>query len=182
MKKVLVQLWICHALDRGKRLSPFWQKQVSASPALREFARSVGAWDRLLKTPLEPGPAPVPDGLHASIMKALRQSRAGDIRAETERHASTKAAGFRWGLATAVLLLVAIGGWVVMNHQGQQMGQGGLVALSAQDQFALPAVGPVVEQLASNGVAILRFPINRQLEDLSHDLRETAQFLVASLP
>jgi hypothetical protein len=182
MKELLARFMVSRSLDCGRPLSRFWRRQVSASPDLERFEDAVREWDCRLKKPDGFGPSETPPGLHAGIMRAVRESR----REEAVAGAGWPSFGLalRYGVATALLVLLALGVWLSATRHGQGSGWPAAVreSVPAEVSSALPAVGPVVEQLATNGVALLRFPMNRQMEELSQDLRQTAQFLLASLP
>jgi hypothetical protein len=184
MKKLLARFLVSSSLDHGKPLSRFWRKQVSASPELEDFQRSVQEWDRQLKEPVGFGPSEVPPGLHAGIMQAVRESRREQAVEGGGWPSFRLAAGLRYGVATALLVLLALGVWLPVNRhiQGGGLRATARESVPAEVSSTLPAVAPVVEQLATNGVALLRFPMNRQMEELSQGFQQTAQFLLASLP
>jgi hypothetical protein len=184
MKKLLTRFMISNSLDQGRPLTRFWRKRVLASPEAERFQSAAQEWDRRLKEPVPLDPAVVPPGLHAGIMRAVRESRREKEAEETGPLSFGVATFFRYGVAALLLGLLASGVWLSTNRLRPRGGlpAAGRERIPAEVASALPTVGPVVEQLATNGVALLRFPMNRQVEDLSRDLRQAAQFLLASLP
>jgi hypothetical protein len=179
MNKLIAKLKISSALNDGTPLSGFWQKQVSGSPDLEQFQQSAQALDGRLKQPLAPISGETPATLHLGIMRAVRQARA---EAEMDQAATMPfgvAALLRWAATAALVFLLAAGSWLALHHHST--GRPPTVANNGAAP-SLPSVGPVVEQLAADGAALVSLPMNRQLEGLSRDVRETAQFLLASLP
>ncbi len=182
MKNALLKFVLSNALNRGRPLSPFWRKLAEASPDAAAFERRAAELDRRLRR-LVPADA-APAGLHAGIMRAVREEQAELLRTPQASSASSLSPVLRWACATAAVALLGLALWVALRPWG---GQGGGVPQAPElvrrvETAPLPCISPLVEQLASNSVAILGAPVNRQIEDLSRDLRETAQFLLASLP
>ena len=182
MKHALLKFVISNALNRGRPLSPFWRKLAETSPDAAAFERRAAELDRRLRQPAHADAAPA--GLHAGIMRAVREDHAELIRTPQAPLASSLTPVLRWTCATAAVALLGLALWVALRPSG---GQGSRVLPAPElvrrtETAPLPCISPLVEQLASNSVAILGAPVNRQIEDLSRDLRETAQFLLASLP
>ena len=179
MKKLLAKFKISSALNSGIPLRGFWRKQVSATPELEQFEQSARELERLLKQPAGQGGSVPSPSLHASIMRAVRQSGVTERQDKSVSLAPGLPGCFRWGLAAALVVGLGIGGWLVL---GPLADGGGQPVAKMETGPALPAVGPVMEQLATNGVAILTLPMTRQIEGLRRDVHETTQFLLASLP
>ncbi|MCX6905691.1 MAG: hypothetical protein NTW03_19860 [Verrucomicrobia bacterium] len=177
MKNLFLKFKISSSLNRGVSLSPFWRGQVSASPELQSFAQSALELDRKLRQPAGPDASALPPTLHAGIMRAVRRSQPAAAGAAPAF--SVLPAVLRWGLATTMGLALAVGGWQAFFHRDATTTP---AVTGVEAGLALPAIGPAMAQLATDGMAMLNRPMTRQGEDLSRDLRETAQFLLASLP
>jgi len=178
MKNLLLKFKISSSLNRGVSLSPFWREQVSASPELQSFAQSALELDRKLRQPAGPDASALPPTLHAGIMRAVRRSQPA-ASAGAAPAFSVLPAVLRWGLATAMGLALAVGGWQAFFHRDATTTP---TVAGVEAGLALPAIGPAMAQLATDGMAMLNLPMTRQVEGFSRDLRETAQFLLASLP
>jgi hypothetical protein len=177
MKKFFLQFIISRSLDSAAPLSAFWKKWIARSPELERFERQARTLDQRLKQRVEGRDAAVPHSLHASIMRAVRESRP-EPRALGGSTAWGISPGLRWGMAAAGLLLLGAGLWLGPHDWALPGGR----AARSSNLASLPAVGPLTEQLTSNGLAVITLPLTRQMEDLSRNMQETAQFLLASLP
>jgi hypothetical protein len=178
MKTLLTKFMVSRSLDTGAPLSGFWKKRMARSPELEQFERAARALDSQLK---KPGPAAepaLPPSLHASIMRAVRTAQARP-QAEAGDEAGWNLTPLLGpALVTAALLLVGTSAWLVLDPWGQT----GRRHARNPSVAAWPAAAPLAEQLTSNGVAALRESLAQPIENLSRDVRETAQFLLASLP
>ncbi len=178
MKKLLARFMISRSLDTGAPLSSYWRNYVSRSPELTQFEQAARAWDRRLKEAADTPETPAPTSLHASIMRAVRENRVSSPGAAKAESGWDPASVLNWGLATAVLLLVGAALWLAVDPSGRSSGQPNPILAGP----AWPAVGPLAEQVTTNGIAALTLPLTRQMEGLTRDVHETAQFLLASLP
>lgn len=178
MKALFTKFKILNCLDQGAALPNFWRKRVRGTPELERYAKSARRLDERLRQPAGPGPFEPPADLQADIMREVRRAQSrGPAGAEAPRLRQL-VPGLRWGLAAALVLGVGLAASLALHWTGHlALPPGG-----RQARGPLPTVAPLVEQVASSGAAVLSRPMNRQLEDLSRDLRETAQFLLASVP
>jgi hypothetical protein len=184
MKNVLLKFIISNELNRSGRLSGFWRELVARSPEAARFERRVNELDRRLRQPADHDGGRTVPGLHALIMQAVRADRARRAQAERDTSLAAAVPFARWAWASAVGVSLGFGLWLAFWQMAGPGDSGpASPALARQaDGLPLPSVPPLVEQLASNGVVIISGPMTRQLDDLARDLRETAQFLLASLP
>jgi len=178
MKKLLIKFKVSRSLDTGAPLSSLWRRWISGSPELEQFSQAARDLDEQLKQRADAPEPAAPPSLHSSIMRAVRASRISGRQAAEDQAGLGSSPALRWGLATALLLLAGTGTWLAFDHWGPPGGQG----VRHMDVTALPAVGPLAEQITTNGLAMLTLPMAEQMEDLSRNVRETAQFLLASLP
>jgi hypothetical protein len=178
MKMLIAKFKILAALDRGAALSAFWRRRVAATPELERFSESARQLDGLLRQPAGAGALEPPADLQACIMRAGRQERPSGRVSARARGLEGWAPALGWGLAAALFLGAGLGAWLVFRPTGS----GPFPWAGARAAGPLPTVAPLVEQVARSGAAMLSQPMNRQLEELSRDLNETAQFLLASLP
>jgi hypothetical protein len=184
MKTYLAKLLVSLGLDQGRPLSRFWRKQVSRSSEVRTFAAAAQHLDRLLREPLDQQTSDTPADLHSDIMQAVRANRPQAVRERASGSRGGAALVWRWGFATVLVVLVIAGSWAAWHrHLPSRDRQTAPVgSVGAGSLAGLPSVGSMVEGLATNGVALLNTPMQRQIDDLSQNLRQTAQFLLASLP
>ncbi len=177
MKKLLIQFLVSRSLDTGRPLRGLWRRWISRSADLARFEQAARELHHRLKEPVPGTEHAPPSTLHASIMRAVRESWS-----ESGVEVGDTAWGFtpalRWGTAAAGLVLLAVSLWLGRNHWSPPGGR----TVQGGNLTALPAVGPLAEQVTTNGIAVLTLPLNRQIEGLARDLQETAQFLLASLP
>jgi hypothetical protein len=196
MKKLLARFMVSAALDRGAPLSPFWRRRLTGSRSLQEFEQSARDLDQLLREPARPEPGDLPASLHESIMGAVRKSatapqeeRPAAVFWATAPQEERPAAVFwgpspwlRWGAATALVLLAALGVWrTVLRQPPNSLAPATEPHLAAAPP-SLPGMGLLLDQVAADGAAFLSRPLERPMEEFSRDMRETAQFLMASLP
>jgi hypothetical protein len=178
MKTLLTKFMVSRSLDTGAPVSGFWKKRMAGSPELEQFERAARALDGQLK---KPGPSAEPDlppSLHASIMRAVRAAQASPHPEAGDEAAWNLTPLLGPGLVAAALLLLGASVWLALDPWGQT----GRRNARNPSVAAWPAAAPLAEQLTSHSVTVLRESLSQPIENLSRDVRETAQFLLASLP
>jgi hypothetical protein len=167
MKTWLSKYRLSNALDAREALAPARREELLGSPRVRQFERTLVALDGALKN-ASPRPE-APPGLHASIMRAVRNADAPEpVRARTVLR--------RWLPAPAfALLLVA---WWVFSHQSTPSGSSAESRVMSDAASALE-LGETITYSAPQAMLL---PLSDEWENLSRDLDRTTEFLLASLP
>lgn len=163
MKSWLTKFRISNALDDANAA----QKQVlprgNYSEEIRQFEETARLLDRRLKS-AQPAQT-VPDGLHDSVMRAVR----GASRDQERQSARTV---LRWLPAPALALLIVGGVWWMLNR-------------SEPESQSLATAGAALErshQLTQQAPAAVLAPLSQEMESLNRDIRNAVEFLVASVP
>ena len=197
MKTWFIKLKILEALDQGRPLTGFWRRGVRRSRELSEFERGARCLEESLRASGAALPPPLAEELHASIMREVRQaagsvspaaspsrpSRSGWIeRTLIER--LTVAAWPRWATATALALFVAVGVWLAWPGMKTESNHPNQPVLAVQNgvEPGLPSPWGMWEHLVTNSPTLAGEPYASQVEALSKDMRNAADFLLASLP
>jgi len=160
MKAWLNQFKISDSLD-DKDVRMQMPKQAKTDN-LRQFRDSLRSLDRRLKSD-QPTP-PVPDGLHHSVMQAVRA-----VSKESERRFAVR--NLRWLPATATALLVVTGGLWILNRP--EPSPQPLAAAAALEQG---------QQLTQQAPVAVLAPLSKEMENLSRDFRSAVEMLIASVP
>jgi hypothetical protein len=184
MRHFFARLVISNSLSTGRPLSRFWRSRILNSPALQEHERRARQLHQALAKPRPDSSPEVAASVQARIMRAIRASSEQDFRLEPGGFAVGWKHSGSWAMAVGAALVLLGGAWLVVFRPflGSRPGPALPETVHNGIGAALPSVIPVVEHLATNGLALLSQPMNRQIEDLSQDVRETARFLLASLP
>jgi hypothetical protein len=167
MKSWFVRWRVSAALDEGRAPWPWLRRWANRSRDLRTIEPEMIELDRALRRTV-PRQEP-PASLHHSVMHAVRAS---ETRAPERRaHAIP-----RW-LPAPVLAAAAVAVIWLVSHQTVQQPVPDAQALSTATT-ALEAGG----QFAEAAPAVVVAPLSDELQRLNQDLRNTAQFLLASVP
>jgi len=175
MKTWHAKFKISSALDEPK---PSGSPAPAASAELHHFEQSLQQLDRELKVPQPP--ATVPAGLHASIMRAVRQTaRERTTTAEPPR-ATFKLA---WLAAPALAVLVLVGLLArSVFHQPQVEVQPVLVAANAPTFAATAAASLDLSGAVARVVPTALAPLQQELEFVRQDVRKASEVIFAALP
>lgn len=171
MKTLFAKFKISSALDESKVPTP-----ESGDADIRKFAESLRSLDRRLKD--SRSRARVPEGLHGSVMRAVRQiAREQATEAEPQR-----APWFRpaWLAGPALALLVLVAVWW-FNH-GAVSDQPTVAVLPTQPSIAGATELLEVGGQAQKATAVALSPLSAEVEYLKQDLQNATKFLLASLP
>jgi hypothetical protein len=166
MKTLLAKFRISNALDKE---SPERSRSdhSAASGGLNEFAQRTAAVDRALRRP--PATPSVDARLHQSIMRA--------VRANANAHAKDVAPSPKIWLITGVTAIAALCILVIVRHgTPAPQSDGSQTFAAAQDVFDMGA------QVSRSMPAAVVAPLSNELASVDHDIRNTTQFLLASLP
>ena len=167
MKAWFARMRISVALKAGARPSESLRRTISSSEKPGDLEQEMTALDRALK---ETAPKlQAPPSLHRSIMLAVQ---AVERPAETPRGWSF----LKWLPAPALVMLALLVAWYA---------QRGPVRPPAPNPQSLAAATTALEmggQMAQAMPSAVVAPLVAELERLSRDLDNTAQFLLASLP
>jgi len=162
MKTLLARFRISNALDDANPA----RKQVSRrsrSEEARQFEETSRLLDCRLKS-VQPVQT-VPDGLHESVMNAVRSAS----RTQEQQFAPKM---LRWLPAPALALLIV--GWIWWAFNREE-----------QEPQSLTTAGAVLEQsyeLTRQAPAAVLAPLSNEMESLNRDFRNAVDFLVASVP
>jgi len=163
MKMWLTKFRISNALDDANPAPEKVLPHGSQSEDVRQFEETARLLDRRLKS-AQPAQT-VPDGLHDSVMRAVRSaSRA------CERQSAPKV--LRWLPVPALALLIVGGIWWMLNR-------------SQPESQSLATAGAALErshQLTQQAPAAVLAPLSKEMESLNRDFRNAVEFLVASVP
>jgi hypothetical protein len=129
--------------------------------ASRDAKRLDVEVDQRLRAGVTP-PSEPPPWLHASIMNGVRQQ------------AEVRPVASRWRLVWAlpVVVVAILVGWLVFRPTAPQAGR-----LASGDTPA-----PVLSEVAWQGATLAVQPLDDELTNLTHDLKRTQEFLLASVP
>lgn len=166
MKSIIRQFRLSAALDDGAR-----DTRLKEGGGDEPFIRELASLEPRLKAP-QPRPA-VPPELHDAIMDKVRQAAlvrppAPELEAETFWSGVTAVwrRGALWMAPASAAVLVA--GLLIAAHFMRQ-------------QPALPAAEKPARELAGLPTTVLS-PLSIELENLDRDLKNTTEFLLASVP
>jgi hypothetical protein len=161
MKSLLTKWRISAALDSGQPLPESLQREIAADPELQRFARKSEALGQTLQN-VQPSVPP----LHDSIMRA--------VRAAARREEPRTAPVWSWlatsGAVAAVVALCLY--WGVVRPR--------VVAARALNE-----PGIVLDNCARMPATMPSFamaPLSNEWARVDHNLQDTAQVLMASLP
>jgi len=169
MKNWLTKLSLSFHLDSRKPIPPRLQQRIDASPELHRFAQaSAGVHDRLKAS--HPTCQP-PPSLHRSIMHEIQNSRRTEIPKKTAR--------LVW-LPASLVAVFALGllSWLHVSPAPTPALTQPVPQTLAQAAVVLDSG----EQLTSTLPDSLLAPLSQELQRLNHDLDQTGQLLLASLP
>lgn len=184
MKKLFVQYVVSNSLNKKRPLPKFWRKLVSSSRDLEELEASARRLDHRLRQPPRSQPEQPPPTLHPAIMRAV--SRVEKAESRPGPAPSWRISPFLRG-ASAVVLALVLGAafWLWQDRHLHRPGQESSPLLAQNDPALparLPALWTLLDEISTNGPALLAGPWSRQVGALSNDMREAAQFILASLP
>ncbi len=174
MKTLFAKFKISSALDESK--SQTTEPGEAGSPEVRSFGESLRSLDQRLKDSRPRDGAP--EGLHGSVMRAVRQTAQ-----ERATQAEPKAASwFRpaWLAAPALVLLALATVW--WFNRGTAPDQPTVAVGPAQPSIAGAAELLEVGGQAQKATAVALSPLSAEAEFLKQDLQNVAEFLLASLP
>ncbi len=186
MKKLFAKYAISNALNEGRPLARFWRKMVSSSHDLEEFEQSARRLDQLLKRPPQSQPDQTPPTLHSSIMRAVRRAETAERGQEAWAPSWAFSPLLRGAAVSVLALLLAAGLWLWLDRSGHRDHQIALRPPPTRNEPALPAQLPalwtLLDEISTNGSSLLVEPWSRQVGALSNDVRDAAQFILASVP
>jgi len=186
MKKLFAKYVISNFLNEGRPLTKFWRKLISSSRDLEEFEESAQRLDHLLRRPPGSQADQTPPALHSSIMQAVRRAEPAGRRQETTALSWAFAPLLRGTVASVLALILGAGIWLWLNGSAHWNHQGSWLSGPTQNEPALPARLPAfwtfLDEISTNGPALLVAPWSRQMGALSNDVRDAAQFILASVP
>jgi hypothetical protein len=169
MMTLLTKFRLSNALDdKSGPIPASLAKQIDSCPDLREFAQSTAALESALKKSID---VPVADEtLHRSIMRAVRATA-------MEPPQKRAPLGLRLGVALGGLAALAVCLAVRPPWDG----------VRAQSSDAQKnAVAQVVQEIdgaLSHPVPVrVVAPLSNEWASVDHDIRNTTQFILASLP
>jgi hypothetical protein len=162
MKSWLSKWKISAALDSGQPLPESLRRKIDADPELQRFAQRAQALGQTLRSPPPSGP---PD-FHDSIMRAVRSS----ARAEQPRRVPV----WSWLAASGAVAAVAVACLYLSSLRPK-----------VERREALD--GPVKilkmgENISTTVPSFAMSPLSNEWAHVDHDLQDTAQVLLASLP
>lgn len=168
MKTWLAKFRISTALDRGEGLRASSADGRLSSPEVRRFEASLRALDTRLRAGRPPVTAP--DGLHASIMRAVRAE------ASASRDAR-QALLWRWLPVPVTALALGLGVWWFGSRIPST-----LEPAAAQPLVAAAAALEQSHQWTERAPGAALAPLTQELESLRRDVRGAMAFLMASVP
>jgi hypothetical protein len=163
MKMWLTKFRISNALDDANAARKQVLPRGSQSEDVSQFEETARLLDRRLKS-AQPAQT-VPDGLHDSVLRAVR----GAARAQERQFTGT----ILHRLPAPALALLIVGGvWWMLNR-------------SEPESQSLATAGAALErshQLTQQAPAAVLAPLSQEMESLNRDFRNAVEFLVASVP
>jgi len=154
MKSWWTKFRISNALDSGKPLPASLRQKIAADPELERFAR-----------PLRSLP-PVNPALHDSIMRA--------VRASARRERPQPASALSWLAASSILAALAVVCLWMVHPDSAPSGRPTL------DQPLM--LLEMSEQMTATMPSLVMAPLSNEWARVNHDVQETTQILLASLP
>jgi hypothetical protein len=171
MKNWLIQFKISNALNERAPLPPAVGRAMARSEGARQFAENSTALGHALKSQL-PEPA-VSAPLHTAIMRAVRAAR---VESSMERHAPW----LRWVPVSSFALVILLGVFLAIQfsaNPGAKPRPADLRPLAdASDALELGG------NLVSEAPAVAISPLSDEMQKINHNLSDTGQFLLATLP
>ena len=157
----LTKFRISTALDAGKPLPDSLRKKIAADPELERFVKQTEALGHS-----RPALPPSDPSMHDTIMRA--------VRASTRRERPQRAPVLSWLTASVALVALALVGALLVRLHG------GLPGRQMMDQADL--VLEMSETMPTNVPSLVMAPLSDEWTRVNHDVRGTAQILLASLP
>ena len=162
MRTWLAKFRISAALDRARARGRNTCSGTSECEEVNRFAASVQSLDRQLRGAELP---PAPTGLHASVMRAVRVAG--------QSHEPRAASSMLWWLpASAVALIAALVLWQPGSRRSAESDTLA-VATAALEQS---------QELSQKAPSVALGPLSEEMNLLNQDLRNTIEFLMASVP
>jgi hypothetical protein len=170
MKKLLAKFRISNALD--KEIAPDSQREkIDPSSGARNFAQRAAVLDRALRVP--PSISPADATLHNSIMRAVRAS------ANAQKIVPTRASNKIW-LAMTSAAFAAICVWLLVRPSAPILPS--RADESSQTLAAAQNVLDMSAEVSRSMPAAVVGPLSNELASVDHDIRNTTQFVLATLP
>ncbi|HEX3719857.1 MAG TPA: hypothetical protein VH595_18050 [Verrucomicrobiae bacterium] len=170
MKKLLAKFRISNALD--KESAPDSQREKIEAPSeARDFAQRAVALDRALRVP--PSVSPTDATLHNSIMRAVRAS------AKPSETVPTGASNKIW-LAMTSGAFAAVCVWLLVRPSAPILPS--RADESSQTLAAAQNVLDMSAEVSRSMPAAVVGPLSNELASVDHDIRNTTQFVLATLP
>lgn len=167
MKNWFAKFKISAALDASPATSPD-KSSGSTNEEVRRFETSLKALDRRLKSAAVS--QPVPAGLHAGTMQALRAVRVPKPAARPNL--------LRWWPAPALAALIIFSGWLALSRFTPHKPQAAHKPKPNTLTVAINSGRNLTQAAPSEALA----PLAKELDLLNLDLRNALNFLVASVP
>lgn len=174
MKTWYAKFKISSALDETK---PATLEQTATSPELLRFEASLRRLDGELRDS-RPS-AVVPEGLHASVMRAVREVSRKQTAGDQPRRASFKLA-WLWAPALAVLL-GGLFAWSVLRPRGVD-NQPVIVAEITPSLAAAAAASLDLSESVARVVPAALAPLQQELELAHRDMHKASELIFAALP
>ncbi len=172
MKKLLAKFRLSNALDEkpGEPIPDSLGEKINASPELRDFAQRTSVLDRALR---RPPAAPVADpALHHSIMRAVRDSISAEEPAPRRMPMGI-------GVATAFAFVAVIGLWLAARPPAHRLATGQSEEQNLAVARNLMEIGGEISRSVPPAMVA---PLSNEWACVDHDVRDTTQFILASLP
>jgi hypothetical protein len=161
MKSWLSKWRISAALDAGKPWPESLRRKIAADPDLERFAKRTQVLGETLRS-LPPSAPP----LHDSIMRAVRASARAEQSRRVPRLSWLAASGTVAALAVVCVYLI----FIHMKPPARQALDGPALVLEMS------------EHMSSNMTSYVMSPLSDEWARVDHDLQDTKQVLLASLP
>ncbi len=174
MKTLFAKFKISSALDEAK---PSVSKQPAVSPELRRFEASLRRLDGDLKSSRPT--VVLPEGLHASVMRAVREASLKRTANDQPQRAPFKLA-WLWTPALAVLL-GGLFAWSVLRPRGVD-NQPVLVAEITSSLAAAASASLDLSEAVARVVPAALAPLQQELEFAHRDVRKASELIFAALP
>ena len=173
MRTWLLKFKISTSLDAGKGVPPPLLRQADRHPETARFARAALALDDALEHSVsEPQPPP---GLHQTIMRSVRATRAARCAAAPRRYRLLP----RWLVASGATACAIWLGTVLRHHLPARQ------PLSAPPTHVVarpPSAPDLSDLVARASPTAVVSPLAEEFQHLGQDLDRTERFLLASLP
>jgi hypothetical protein len=169
MKNWLIKFKISNALNERTPLPPAVRRAMARSEEVRHFAENSSTLGHALKSQLPEPATPAP--LHTAIMRAVRAAR---IESETVNQPIWP----HWIPASSMALLLL--GFFLTLRFSTNPAKTQTADLHPLDDasVALELGGNLVREAPSVAIS----PLSDEMQKLDHNLSDTGQFLLATLP